>query len=138
MRVNLYLLVFNLFPAFPMDGGRVLRALLASRMGLARGTRIAARFGQASAVVAGLYGLTAGQPLLALVALFVFLGAGAEAAAVETRVAGQGLTVDQMMVTHFRTIPGLHATCRTRWHCSCPASSGSSRWWTTWGGWKGC
>jgi Zn-dependent protease/CBS domain-containing protein len=109
MRVNLYLLVFNLFPAFPMDGGRVLRALLSSRMGLVAGTRIAARFGQASAVVAGLYGLTAGEPLLALVALFVFLGAGAEASAVETRVAGEGLKVDQMMVTQFRAIP-VHAT----------------------------
>ncbi len=109
MRVNFYLLVFNLFPAFPMDGGRVLRAVLASRIGLAAGTRIAARFGQASAVVAGLYALTAGEPLLALVSVFVFLGAGAEAAAVETRVAGQGLNVDQMMVTHFRTIP-VHAT----------------------------
>ncbi len=104
-RVNLYLLIFNLFPAFPMDGGRVLRALLASRLGLATGTRIAARFGQVCAVVAGIYGLTAGEPLLALVALFVFLGAGAESAAVETRVAGLGLTVDQMMVTDFRTIP---------------------------------
>jgi stage IV sporulation protein FB len=105
MQVNLYLLVFNLFPAFPMDGGRVLRALLASRIGLVAGTRVAARFGQASAVVAGLYALSAGAPLLALVSLFVFLGAGAEAAAVETRVAGEGLNVDQMMVTHFRTIP---------------------------------
>jgi Zn-dependent protease/predicted transcriptional regulator len=105
MRVNFYLLVFNLFPAFPMDGGRVLRALLASRIGQVAGTRIAARFGQASAVVAGLYALSTGQPLLALVSLFVFLGAGAEAAAVETRVAGQGLNVGQMMVTHFRTIP---------------------------------
>jgi len=105
MQVNLYLLIFNLFPAFPMDGGRVLRALLASRMGLVRGTRIAARLGQASAVVAGLYGLSGGAPLLALVALFVFLGAGAEASAVETRVAGEGLDVHQMMVTHFRTIP---------------------------------
>jgi stage IV sporulation protein FB len=109
MRVNLYLLVFNLFPAFPMDGGRVLRALLASRLGLVRGTRIAARLGQASAVAAGLYGLTAGEPVLVLVALFVFLGAGAEASAVETRAAGQGLTAGQMMVTHFRTIP-VHAT----------------------------
>jgi Zn-dependent protease len=109
MRVNFYLLVFNLFPAFPMDGGRVLRALLASRIGLVAGTRIAAQFGQASAVVAGLYALSTGQPLLALVSLFVFLGAGAEAAAVETRVAGEGLNVAQMMVTHFRTIP-VHAT----------------------------
>lgn len=108
LRVNFYLLVFNLFPAFPMDGGRVLRALLSSRLGLLSGTRIAARFGQASAVVAGVYALTSGQPLLALVALFVFLGAGAEAAAVETRVAGQGLTVAQMMVTRFQTIP-VHA-----------------------------
>ncbi len=109
MRVNLYLLLFNLFPAFPMDGGRVLRALLASRLGLVPGTRIAARLGQASAVVAGFYGLTAGQPILLLIALFVFLGAGAEAAAVETRVAGAGLNAAQMMVTHFRTIP-IHAT----------------------------
>jgi stage IV sporulation protein FB len=109
MRVNFFLLVFNPFPAFPMDGGRVLRALLASRMGLVSGTRIAARFGQASAVAAGLYGLSTGLPLLALVSLFVFLGAGAEAAAVETRVAGKGLNAGQMMVTHFRTIP-VHAT----------------------------
>ena len=109
MRVNLYLLLFNLFPAFPMDGGRVLRALLASRLGLVQGTRIAARLGQASAVVAGFYGLTAGEPILLLVSLFVFLGAGAEASAVETRVAGAGLNASQMMVTHFRTIP-IHAT----------------------------
>lgn len=109
MRVNLYLLLFNLFPAFPMDGGRVLRAILASRFGLVPGTRIAARLGQASAVVAGFYGLTAGAPVLVLVALFVFLGAGAEASAVETRVAGAGLNAAQMMVTHFRTIP-VHAT----------------------------
>jgi len=109
MRVNFYLLVFNLFPAFPMDGGRVLRALLASRIGLVAGTRIAARFGQACAVVAGFYAISTRQPLLALVSLFVFLGAGAEAAAVETRVAGEGLSVSQMMVTQFRAIP-VHAT----------------------------
>jgi Zn-dependent protease/CBS domain-containing protein len=109
MRVNLYLLLFNLFPAFPMDGGRVLRAALASRLGLVTGTRIAARLGQASAVVAGFYGLTAGEPILLLVSLFVFLGAGAEASAVETRAAGAGLNAAQMMVTHFRTIP-VHAT----------------------------
>ena len=109
MRVNLYLLLFNLFPAFPMDGGRVLRAVLSSRLGLVAGTRIAARLGQASAVLAGFYGLTAGAPILLLVALFVFLGAGAEAAAVETRAAGAGLDAAHMMVTHFRTVP-VHAT----------------------------
>jgi Zn-dependent protease/CBS domain-containing protein len=107
--VNIYLLLFNLIPAFPMDGGRVLRALLASRLGLLRGTRIAATLGQMLAVVGGLYGITRPEPLLVLVAFFVFLGANAEAAAVETRIAGEGLQVRQMMVTDFRTIP-IYAT----------------------------
>src|SRR3954454_1644751 len=103
--VNLYLLLFNLIPAFPMDGGRVLRAVLASRLGLLRGTRIAATLGQTFAVLGGLYGITKPEPLLILVAFFVFLGANAEAATVETRLAGQGIQVSQMMVTDFRTIP---------------------------------
>jgi CBS domain-containing protein len=109
MVVNIYLLLFNLIPAFPMDGGRVLRALLASRLGLVRGTRVAAGLGQMLAVAGGLYGISRPAPLLVLVAFFVFLGANAEATAVETRVAGEGLQVRQMMVTDFRTIP-IHAT----------------------------
>jgi Zn-dependent protease/CBS domain-containing protein len=109
--VNLYLLLFNLIPAFPMDGGRVLRALLSSRLGLLRGTRIAATLGQTLAILGGLYGLSRSEPLLVLVAFFVFLGANAEAAAVETRAAGEGLQVRQMMVTDFRTVP-IHATLR--------------------------
>lgn len=106
---NVWLLLFNMIPAFPMDGGRVLRALLASRMGLVRGTRVAATLGQILAVAGGLYGLTAAQPLLVLVAFFVFLGASAEAAAVEARAAGEGIDVGQMMVTNFRSLP-VHAT----------------------------
>jgi len=106
---NIYLLLFNLIPAFPMDGGRVLRALLASRLGLLRGTRIAATLGQTFAVLGGLYGITKPEPILILVAFFVFLGANAEATSVETRLAGQGIQVRQMMVTDFRTIP-IHAT----------------------------
>jgi len=109
MKVNVYLLLFNLIPAFPMDGGRALRALLASRMGLLRGTRIAATLGQGLAVIGGLYGITAQQPFLVLIAFFVFLGATAEAEAIETRAAGDGLQVSQMMVTNFRTIP-IYAT----------------------------
>jgi Zn-dependent protease/CBS domain-containing protein len=107
--INIYLLLFNLIPAFPMDGGRVLRAVLASRLGLVRGTRIAATLGQALAVLGGFYGITRSEPILVLVAFFVFLGANAEAAAVETRAAGEGLQVRQMMVTDFRTVP-IHAT----------------------------
>jgi stage IV sporulation protein FB len=105
MNVNVYLLLFNLIPAFPMDGGRVLRALLASRMGLVRGTRVAATLGQTLAAVGGLYAITLGYPLAVLIAFFVFLGASAEAEAVATRAAGDGLQVSQMMVTNFRTIP---------------------------------
>ena len=109
LAINIYLLLFNLVPAFPMDGGRVLRALLSSRLGLVRGTRIAASLGQMLAIAGGVYGFVADQPFLILIAFFVFLGANAEASAVETRVAGQGLNVGQMMVTDFRTIP-IHAT----------------------------
>jgi stage IV sporulation protein FB len=109
MAVNSYLLLFNLIPAFPMDGGRVLRALLASRLGLVRGTRIAASLGQMLAVGGGLYGFVANEPFLILIAFFVFLGANAEATAVATRAVSQGLNVGQLMVTDFRTIP-VHAT----------------------------
>ncbi|MGE5092587.1 MAG: site-2 protease family protein [Bacillota bacterium] len=106
MALNLLLLVFNLAPAFPMDGGRVLRALIAMRLPYVRATRAAARVGQMLAMVGGMYGFLH-QPMdisLMLVAAFVFLAAGAEAAAVETRAAGRGVTVSQMMVTDFRTL----------------------------------
>src|SRR5712691_49300 len=106
---NVMLLLFNLLPAFPLDGGRLLRALLASRMGVVRGTRVAAGIGQAIAVVGGLLALNYHAPLLVLIAVFVFLGAGAETTAVETRAAGEGIRVANMMVTDFRTIP-IHAT----------------------------
>lgn len=110
MWVNVSLLLFNLVPAFPMDGGRVLRALLATRLGLVRATRAAAAVGRTLAVGMGLVGLSPyGTPILVLIAFFVFVGAGAEASAVETRAAGEGLQVAQVMVTQFRSIP-IHAT----------------------------
>jgi stage IV sporulation protein FB len=105
MAVNIWLLLFNLVPAFPMDGGRVLRALLAMRVGLTRATRVAASVGQVLALAMGLFGLSRGQPLLVLIAFFVFLGAGAEAASLATRTAGRGLSVRHMMVTDFKTLP---------------------------------
>jgi len=75
---NLGLALFNLLPAFPMDGGRVLRAVLASRMGELNATRTAARVGQALAVALGLVGLFGGGLNLALIALFIFSGAEQE------------------------------------------------------------
>ncbi|HSF41812.1 MAG TPA: M50 family metallopeptidase [Thermoanaerobaculia bacterium] len=82
---NVMLVLFNLLPAFPMDGGRILRALLAIPLGYTRATRWAAGAGQLLAVAAGVYGLLSGQILLAVVALFVFLGATGERAAEEAR-----------------------------------------------------
>lgn len=107
--MNAVLLGFNLIPAFPMDGGRVLRAVLASRLGALRATRIAATIGQMLAVAGGLFGLLSHHPMLALVALFIFLGAGGELAAMEARSIGAGVQVAQMMVTEFHTVP-IHAT----------------------------
>ena len=79
--INLYLFAFNLIPAFPMDGGRVLRGLLAFRLGRGRATRIAARVGQGLAIVFALLGLVWGNVLLMLIAGFVFLAAGSESGA---------------------------------------------------------
>ena len=77
--VNLYLLAFNLLPAFPMDGGRVLRAVLSGYMGRRRGTDAAALIGRIMAILFGLFGLSIGNPFLILIAAFVFFAASAEA-----------------------------------------------------------
>ncbi|HNQ87434.1 MAG TPA: site-2 protease family protein [Verrucomicrobiota bacterium] len=100
---NVFLVVFNLLPAFPMDGGRVLRAVLAMRMPYARATRIAARIGQGMAAVFGFAGLF-GNPMLLLIAVFVWIGAAQEAAAVEMKTSFAGATVREAMLTDFRTL----------------------------------
>ncbi len=82
---NVSLFIFNLLPAFPMDGGRILRAVLAMFMGFSRATRIATGVGQMLALALGLFAIFNGQILLALVAAFVFLGAGQERAVEEAR-----------------------------------------------------
>ena len=91
--VNLFLAGFNMIPAFPMDGGRVLRALLSYRLGFVRGTQIAANVGQGVAFLLGLLGLFGGNVLLVFIALFVYLAATAEAHVVQTRQIAQGLTI---------------------------------------------
>ena len=104
---NLMMVVFNMIPAFPMDGGRVLRALLAMFTGdYAKATRWAAGLGQMIAVVAAVVIVTNGwftkQPFLLLIAFFVFIAAGREAQMVSEEAASNGLTVEDAMMTDFR------------------------------------
>ncbi len=103
--VNVTLVVFNLIPAFPMDGGRVLRALLGYRMGHRRATEVAATIGQVLAFGLGFLGLIGGAPLLVFVALFVWLGAGAESQAVRMRDMSRGMVAADAMITHFEVLP---------------------------------
>ncbi|HEY7877709.1 MAG TPA: site-2 protease family protein [Gemmatimonadaceae bacterium] len=100
---NIILAVFNVLPAFPMDGGRILRAALAMRMDYARATRIAAEIGKLFALLFGAIGLFS-NPWLVLIALFVWLGAVGESQAVQTRSMFEGVPVERVMIRDVRTL----------------------------------
>src|SRR5215212_6719186 len=101
--VNLFLALFNMIPAFPMDGGRVLRALLATRLGYVRATEIAAFIGQGLAFVLGFAGLFS-NPMLIFIAVFVYLAASSEAHLVALRAMSRGVPVSSAMMTQFATL----------------------------------
>jgi len=103
MWINLMLAGFNLLPAFPMDGGRVLRASLAMYMDRSRATAVAARIGQGVAVLLGIWGLFF-NPFLMLIAVFVWMGAKSEASLVQVRTALSGMAVSQAMITEYRAL----------------------------------
>ncbi len=104
MIVNVILVIFNMIPAFPMDGGRVVRAILAMRMDYTRATQIAANLGQGVAMLLGLFGLLNGNFMLLFIAFFVWIGAGQEASVVQIRHALGGIPVSRAMLTDFRTL----------------------------------
>jgi Zn-dependent protease len=100
--INVLLAIFNLLPAFPMDGGRVLRGLLATRLGRVRATEIASVVGQVFAVAFFLLGLLSGNIILALIAVFIFFGASGEAQMVRQREQARDLYVSDVMGTRPR------------------------------------
>src|SRR5205814_8822223 len=104
LAINMVLVLFNLLPAFPMDGGRVLRALLATRLSYARATQIAASIGQACAFIFGFLGLLR-NPALIFIALFVYMGATQEAALAQMRDVSRRFPVSTAMVREFRSLP---------------------------------
>jgi len=106
LAVNIWLVVFNLIPAFPMDGGRVLRAVLVMRSGdYAAATEHAARVGTFFALLFGVVGLfVLGNPFLVIVALFVWLAAAGEASAVQTSVVLDGVPIQRLMIRDIETL----------------------------------
>jgi len=103
--VNLFLVLFNMIPAFPMDGGRILRAALASRLSWSRATQIAATIGQGLAFVFGFVGLFY-NPLLIFIGIFVYLAAAAEAQNAQIREVARSVLVEDVMITQFARLQG--------------------------------
>ncbi|KUJ80881.1 protease [Ruegeria marisrubri] len=102
--INLFLAVFNMIPAFPMDGGRVFRALLCMRMDRVKATRMAASAGQFVAILFGFLGLSTGNPILVLIAVFVFIAANAESQDVAMRAVARRVLARDAMITSFEAL----------------------------------
>lgn len=106
--LNILLFLFNLLPAFPMDGGRVLRAYLALRMPLHKATGIASTIGRGFAVLFGIIGLVVFSPILILIAFFIYIGAGQESNATRYKFLLKDVSVRDIMSTPVKTVqPGM-------------------------------
>lgn len=104
MIVNIGLVLFNMLPAFPMDGGRVMRSLLAMRTSYERATAVAARTGQTLALLFGAFALFSGSPMMILIAVFVWMAAGAENRQVQMHSALGGVPLEHLMRTDIRVL----------------------------------
>ena len=105
MWVNVILAIFNLLPAFPMDGGRVLRAALAMRTSFEHATEIAARLGKGFALLFALFGLfVVNNPFLVIIGVFVWLSAAAESSAAQLKMTVGNVAVSKAMITDVRTL----------------------------------
>ncbi len=102
--LNIFLFAFNLLPAFPMDGGRVLRAWLARRMPLNKATQIAADVGKVFAVLFGLIGILLLSPILILIAFFIYIGATQESTAIKYSFLLRDVTVGDIMAREVLTV----------------------------------
>lgn len=106
MIANVFLAAFNLLPAYPMDGGRILRALLTSAMkDEARATEVAATIGQVLAFCMGFYGFFSGAYMLIFIAILIYMGAAQESAVVRSRALVEGMRARDAMVREFRVLP---------------------------------
>ncbi len=103
MMVNIILAIFNVLPAFPMDGGRVLRSFLALRMNYARATQVAATIGQGMAFIFGFIGFFT-NPFLLFIAFFIWIGAAQETGMVEMKSALSGIPVSRATITEFHSL----------------------------------
>jgi Zn-dependent protease len=108
LTANVTLFLFNLLPAFPMDGGRVLRSLLSLRMGAVKATKIAANIGKGAALLLGIAGIFF-NPWLVLTAIFVWVGASSEANTVLLQESVKDLQVRDAMISRFYQVEGNQA-----------------------------
>jgi Zn-dependent protease/CBS domain-containing protein len=103
--LNVFLFAFNLLPAFPMDGGRVLRAWLARRMSLPRATKIASDVGKIFAVLFGILGIFLLNPILIIIAFFIYIGASQESTAMKYNFLLKDVSVGDIMARNVLTVP---------------------------------
>ena len=108
---NLFLALFNLIPAFPLDGGRIFRALLALRLPYPRATSIAVSVGRTFAFLLGLYGFLGGGFFLIILAIFIYIGAGQEGTMVQVRSILRGVRVSDAYSRQVRTLTSGDRLC---------------------------